>query len=563
MPAYHSHSFRHALNRAPALAGVLVLAAACSAPTTSVPSQLRGPDSYHATPLSSASAGSTRPTESTEPAPATAISSASYSPSACSPEPADIPAGVIPEGAAIGWTDCGGLWAVGADGRPVLVSDRSGASAPPYLSQFSPSAPPSWPSAPRFSPDRRRVAFQVRSEGPDREPAPVYVAALDGAEPRLVIDVETLTRQLPKSEHMPEGSWTEVWFYDWLPDGSGLAFTTEEEFRSDDSDNGVPDWNYAYRDDLWSVPLEGGEPRQLLPPRQGGHFAFSPDGQHVVITRLEDQPPPLHATIAVARADGSDVRVLFEHPPMASESDWRPYQLPRWAPDSRSLLVVSPAPSKYPGDDLAYFDGPARLLRLNLDGGTATIAEAGPGSLPWTNDYNAWWSPDGRRVAFLQPAQVPPTPSRAAYPASAPASAPSAAPDLVLAGLDSTRSVFSAAAPPELNNFAWSPDGERFSFPFWDRTPEGGIRPGGTRLGSPALAPREPAGSADWRETAWLTGDRLVVATGDGLAIYRIDENLEAVDPVPIMTGAQPANLVVAPPPADTPPSSSAPSPPR
>jgi hypothetical protein len=500
------------------IAGVIVAllaTAACTAAPKPDEPQQSGTAVAPTTTAQAAASGSatTSPTE---------LPAASHPATPCAPGAVAVPAGVVPDGAALGWTDCTGLWVVASDGQPRRLSDEAGRSTP------------------RFSPDRRQVAFQV---GQHNSASPVHVVGLDGGAARVVIDPEALTREIPRSEDMPEGAWTEVWFYDWVPDGSALAFTTMEYYEYPGTAGAGWAWNY--RDDLWVVPVAGGEPRQVLPPGKGGHFAFSPDGRRVALARDARELSPERAMVAVANADGSDHRVLFDHPPMSSGSDWLPYQLPRWMPDGQTLLVV--LPPEYPDDVWAAFDGPARLLRLSLDGGTETVAEAGAGSLPWTNDYNAWWSPDGRRVAFLAPAAVSPTPTTEGYPPN-PFTRPTPIPPaLAIAGTDGLRLVHPAAGPPELNDFDWSPGGERFSYPYWDRSPIGNIRSGGMRLGSLDLAPRSPQDSGDWRTAAWLADDRLVVATDDALTLYRVTDDLEVTDPMPLMRGGMPSDVIVAP----------------
>ncbi len=409
--------------------------------------------------------------------------------------------GAIPSGAMVAWGDCSGIWLL--EGEP--PSRRLGEVAAP--------------SSLRVSPDRRHAAVETETEDGRVD---LYVVALDGGGLRKVVDGTELAERVPVADDMPEEAATTVKYFDWLPDGSGLAFTTWEVYFPPDV---MGTWRY--RDDLWTVPVDGGEMHSVLPPGKGGHFAYSPDGERVALTRLRSKTNPAVATVAVANADGSEYRVLLEHSPVGSETDWLPYALPQWTPDGEHLLIAVPDLAREPpgvatGDDWAYFDSPVQLLRLSLDGSTELVARASGGSIPWDQNYNGYWSPDGNMVAYLAPPEgIDDTPTAEAYPMAPPAlSAPEPA-TLVIARTDLSLSVSYDTVTYTLRQFNWSPDGQRFAYRVWDF--EGAEWP--LKMGHLGQPPRTiPSADATW-SVHWLDGSLLLLGGGERIDLLSIDED--------------------------------------
>ncbi len=108
-----------------------------------------------------------------------------------------------------------------------------------------------WEAYPKFSPDGRWIAFTGDYDGnPD-----VYVVPTAGGEPRRLTF---------------HPAWDRV--IDWQPDGKAVRFQSPRASRTG-------------RDlQLWTVPLEGGQPANLGLPT-GGLSSYAPDGQRLAYNR--------------------------------------------------------------------------------------------------------------------------------------------------------------------------------------------------------------------------------------------------------------------------------------
>ena len=107
---------------------------------------------------------------------------------------------------------------------------------------------PSAPPAPDLSPDGRQVAFVARD--PTTGPAVLMLMRADGGEPR----------ELFKSAE-PNA----IRSIAWTPDGRYLLF--------------------AKRDELWRIPVEGGEPQELGIAMENLHeIRVHPDGRRIAFT---------------------------------------------------------------------------------------------------------------------------------------------------------------------------------------------------------------------------------------------------------------------------------------
>ena len=130
---------------------------------------------------------------------------------------------------------------------------------------------------------------------------------------------------------------------------------------------------FAYGGYLWSVPREGGEARQLT---TGGHEAlpvFSPDGNWIAFTGQYDG----NVDVFVMPAEGGEPRRLTWHPD--------PDVAVGWTPDSKKVLFYSPRE--------AYADID-RLYTVPVEGGWPEV-------LPMWRAEDAWFSPDGSRIAYV------------------------------------------------------------------------------------------------------------------------------------------------------------------
>jgi len=130
---------------------------------------------------------------------------------------------------------------------------------------------------------------------------------------------------------------------------------------------------FTYGGYLWSVPREGGDARQLTTGGHEGLPVFSPDGKWIAFTAQYDG----NADVFVMAAEGGEPRRLTWHP--------APDVAVGWTPDGKRVLFFSPR------EAYADFD---RLYTVPVEGGPAEV-------LPMWRAEDAWYSPDGTRLAYV------------------------------------------------------------------------------------------------------------------------------------------------------------------
>jgi tricorn protease len=130
---------------------------------------------------------------------------------------------------------------------------------------------------------------------------------------------------------------------------------------------------FAYGGYLWSVPREGGDARQLTTGGHEGLPVFSPDGNWIAFTGQYDG----NIDVFVIPADGGEPKRLTWHP--------APDIAVGWTPDGKKVLFHSPR------EAYADFD---RLYTVPVEGGPAEV-------LPMWRCEDAWFSPDGSRIAYV------------------------------------------------------------------------------------------------------------------------------------------------------------------
>jgi Tol biopolymer transport system component len=186
-----------------------------------------------------------------------------------------------PDGTTIAFSSTEGLdssvWTVGADGTGARkVSPDAG------------SAQPAW------SPDGDLLAITAQPLGEDS--AGIYL--LDPATGEAEVLADTDFRDA---------------FPVWAPDGEGVYFTSE--VPNDDADGGAAD-------DLYLVPLEGGEPEAVIadPISVESELTPTPDGLLIAfsVQRLGDKE------IFVANADGSGAIPISRSERLDAWAAWRP-----------------------------------------------------------------------------------------------------------------------------------------------------------------------------------------------------------------------------------------------
>lgn len=130
---------------------------------------------------------------------------------------------------------------------------------------------------------------------------------------------------------------------------------------------------FSYGGYLWSVAREGGEARQLTTGGHEGLPIFSPDGKWIAFTGQYDG----NLDVFVMPAEGGEPKRLTWHP----GSD----VAVGWTPDGKKILFRSPR------EAYADFD---RLYTVAIEGGV-------PEALPMWRGEDAWFSPDGTRIAYV------------------------------------------------------------------------------------------------------------------------------------------------------------------
>lgn len=220
------------------------------------------------------------------------------------------------------------------------------------------------PSAPAWSPDGRRIAFEADDRDTYRD---LYVINADGS------GLRRLTRHRVDSVRPV-----------WSPDGREIA---ADEYY---------DGTYA----IWVVNANGGGERRVTPGWRFTGPAWSRDGRRITFTHIDS------GAVYVVNRDGSGRRVLARtrtagtRSPdgrliafvsddhlwvMNADGSGRRMVAPSagvivWSPDSRTIAVS--------GDDGIFVvnaDGNGLLQLIDNSGG---------------NDGDPVWSPDGRAIAF-------------------------------------------------------------------------------------------------------------------------------------------------------------------
>ena len=239
---------------------------------------------------------------------------------------------------------------------------------------------------PRISPDGSTVAFVVTSidQKENRRRSEIRTIGLDGSG-------EVVLTTAPQSSTSPR----------WKPDGSAIAFLSSRP---------VPGETETPKNQVWLLPMRGGEPRRLTHLLNGvNSFQWSPDGTRLVVVsasgpRDETKSPSdvRHYTHAAYKSNDAgwfdDKRTHIWVVDMSSAAaaqltsgdDWNETD-PQWSPDSRRIAFVSDR------------TGHALDESKNTD---VWVIDASGGPLVKISDHDTGdesprWSPDGQTIAFL------------------------------------------------------------------------------------------------------------------------------------------------------------------
>jgi len=138
----------------------------------------------------------------------------------------------------------------------------------------------------RLSPDGKSIAVTVSRRAPDdnRFTTDIFLVPADG------LSVERALTRAPGNDGQPRFS----------PDGRRIAFVSDR----------------SGKDEIWIMPVDGGEAIQLTASEGVGAFAWNPDGRSILFTAPD--PPDAAKKKRIERGD--DARVYGEWP---SSSLWR------------------------------------------------------------------------------------------------------------------------------------------------------------------------------------------------------------------------------------------------
>lgn len=226
-------------------------------------------------------------------------------------------------------------------------------------------------SAPRWSPDSRRLAFLSSREGTGQ----LYLIAPNGGEAFKLTDVETGIND-----------------FRWSPDGKQIAFTTsdpESKVEKDEKEKygafEIIQHRYTMIH-LWLLDVPADNPAKPAPPRRltegpgftVNNFAWSPDAQRLAFSAPKDPESDSYET--------SDIYVLnVQDRSVKKIVDTKgPDSNPQWSPDGKEIAYVT-----VNGMDNFYYVNSC-LAIVSAEGGKPTVFtgvfDENPNLLIWAKD---------------------------------------------------------------------------------------------------------------------------------------------------------------------------------
>lgn len=245
---------------------------------------------------------------------------------------------------------------------------------------------------PAISPDGQTIAYSVTTTNlpADKQQADLWSAAWDGSRR------EPITNTPESSEWLPQ----------WSGDGRWLLFLADR--GGDDA-----------KTQVWVMPASGGEARQVTRFAEGVEdFALSPDGRHLAVIAWDPErpegtpkpknPPPIVTSRFQFKEDGTGYLTARRKHLYLVEADSgkaalltpgnHDEQLPAWSPDGSTIAYVTKRgtdPDRHLNFDIYLIEARAGAKERQLT------------SFPGSDLDPYWesrpsWSPDGKRIAYLQ-----------------------------------------------------------------------------------------------------------------------------------------------------------------
>lgn len=148
----------------------------------------------------------------------------------------------------------------------------------------------------------------------------------------------------------------------WSPDGTTLSFSQHHGDQIQIAF--LTDGNPSVRHWTSNVPQYDG--------------IYSPDGKHIVYTRVNQTPGQGNLDVYIAAEDGSDsIKLAGDQGKLSHE------EYPSWSPDGKRIVFTS------------TFEGNQEVYTINVNGSDRVRITSDPAL-----DAHPAWAPDQRRIAF-------------------------------------------------------------------------------------------------------------------------------------------------------------------
>jgi tricorn protease-like protein len=230
---------------------------------------------------------------------------------------------------------------------------------------------------PSVSPDGRRIAIAMAEGGKNSD---IWTFGTDGMSPTRI----TTRGENQSPVWTPDGMWLLFWserdgirtVYRKRSDGTGA----EERLVEGEQGRPVavsPDGQWLttnHRDDIWMVPIHGGEPKLLVQtPFVEGGANFSPDGQWIVYQGFETGT----STHYIRRFDGSGSRITVST--TGANAHWSPDGRELYDVEGNVLTTHEFHPDGTVGPGRRLFDFPYHFdWAIGPDGRFLVVSEAEP-----------------------------------------------------------------------------------------------------------------------------------------------------------------------------------------